>query len=424
MNWQFYKAITLKLLSLTIDKLFGLLDYNIPLDQNEITMLTGPNGYGKTMILKIINGIVSNELNILCTINFKLIKLNHQSGIISISRNKNKNKLDIEHHDSRSDVVVKETVKLEEDEPAVDEVMFFRWKGEEVKSKQKKQSYKILNSHLLSELTSKEDISFIRADRLQAITGEDTVIDTCASKLKELMEKAQDESAELSQKLDATFPIRLFDRLEQQKRFSTENIQSRLKGIQDKRRQYMRYGLIQTEDDLMPEKNTSLYNSNEYLGVLDLYIDDALGKLSPFQLLHQKIDLFESILKEKILAFKKVIIDRENGFYFESLKGDVVERNMLSSGEQNQIVLLFNLIFELVSQKIVLIDEPEISLHVAWQQTFLDSLKKIQKINEYEKVIIATHSPQVISKNWALTFDLYDMVNNSDSKSQKVEEDH
>ncbi|WFZ87146.1 AAA family ATPase [Citrobacter freundii] len=246
-------------------------------------------------------------------------------------------------------------------------------------------------------------------------------MDLCARKLKDLMESAQDDSAALSQRLDATFPIRLFERLEQQKRFSSGNIQARLNGIQDKRRHYMRYGLIQAENDLMPEKSTSLYSSNEYLGVLDLYIEDALGKLSPFQTLHQKIDLFESILQEKILAFKKVMIDRDKGFYFESLNGDIIDRNMLSSGEQNQIVLLFNLIFDLVSQKVILIDEPEISLHVAWQQTFLDSLKKIQKINEYEKVIIATHSPQVISKNWELTYDLYEMIKNRNESQQSSE---
>lgn len=183
----------------------------------------------------------------------------------------------------------------------------------------------------------------------------------------------------------------------------------------------MRHGLIQAENDLMPEKSTSFYSSNEYLGVLDLYIEDALGKLPPFQTLHQKIDLFESILKEKVLAFKKVVIDSDNGFYFESLNGDVIDRNLLSSGEQNQIVLLFNLIFDLVSQKVILIDEPEISLHVAWQQTFLDSLKKIQKINKYEKVIIATHSPQVISKNWELTYDLYEMIKNRNESQQSSE---
>ncbi|EIH0994195.1 AAA family ATPase, partial [Escherichia coli] len=105
----------------------------------------------------------------------------------------------------------------------------------------------------------------------------------------------------------------------------------------------------------------------------------------------------------------------------KSHNGDVIDRNLLSSGEQNQIVLLFNLIFDFVSQKVILIDEPEISLHVAWQQTFLDSLKKIQKINKYEKVIIATHSPQVISKNWELTYDLYEMIRNRNESQQLSE---
>lgn len=404
----------MKLTALKIHKLFGLLDYNIPLDQNEITMLTGPNGYGKTMILKIINSILSNELNILCKLKFDHIILSYLGGSISIRHDGDGDTLQLEHFSSEATILDTEILKLEPEDENPDEIIVFYLNSEKTKHKQKKLKEKPLRSNYLQQLTSEDIVSFIIANRLQVIKGETTVIDTCASKLKNLMEMAQDESAELSQKLDATFPIRLFDRLEQQKRFSSENIEMRLKGIQDKRRRYMHYGLIHSEHDLMPEKSTSLNSSNEYLGVLDLYIEDALGKLSPFEILHQKIDLFESILKEKILAFKTVVIDRDSGFYFKSLNNDIIDRNMLSSGEQNQIVLLFNLIFGLASQKVILIDEPEISLHVAWQQTFLDSLKKIQKINKYEKVIIATHSPQVISKNWSLTFDLYEMLKNKD----------
>ncbi|MGZ0801129.1 AAA family ATPase [Kluyvera ascorbata] len=411
----------MKLIHFEINKLFGLLDYEIPLDNHEITMLTGPNGYGKTMILKIINGILANELNILCKLKFDLIKIEFQGGSVSITHDTKKDGLILNHLDNNSGSTATEKLKLQKDESSTEEVFYISWHGREAKPKQKPQLDKPLSSKVLSHITSKEDVSFICADRLQVRADDETVIDLCARKLKDLMESAQDDSAALSQRLDATFPIRLFERLEQQKRFSSGNIQARLNGIQDKRRHYMRYGLIQAENDLMPEKSTSLYSSNEYLGVLDLYIEDALGKLSPFQTLHQKIDLFESILQEKILAFKKVMIDRDKGFYFESLNGDIIDRNMLSSGEQNQIVLLFNLIFDLVSQKVILIDEPEISLHVAWQQTFLDSLKKIQKINEYEKVIIATHSPQVISKNWELTYDLYEMIKNRNESQQSSE---
>lgn len=411
----------MKLIKLKIHKLFGLLDYEIPLDQHEITMLTGPNGYGKTMILKIINSIISNELNILCKLKFDQIILDYQGGNVTIRHSVDSDTLTLKHLSNESGISTLETLTLENEEAKPDDFLIFHWSSEEQKRAHRKFVEKVLKSDYLSSLTSIKAISFIQADRLQVTTGDETVIDSCATKLKKLMEMAQDDSAALSQKLDATFPIRLFERLEQQKKFSSENIQARLKGIQDKRRNYMCYGLIQAEDDLMPDKSTSLNSSNEYLGVLDLYIEDALGKLSPFQILHQKIDLFESILKEKILAFKKVIIDRGDGFYFKSLSGDPIDRNMLSSGEQNQIVLLFNLIFDLASQKIILIDEPEISLHVAWQQTFLDSLKKIQKINEYEKVIIATHSPQVISKNWALTYDLFEILKDKENPIQHSE---
>lgn len=406
----------MKLIHIKIQKLFGLLDYEIPLDQNEITMLTGPNGYGKTMILKIINSILSNELNILCKLKFESITLDYQGGSVTIQHDDTPDTLQLQHINSNSNILMTETLSLEKKDVNINDLIVFHLDEKNIKHKKRGLIKKKLSSNYLSTVTSEKIVSFIRADRLQTIKGDATVIDLCASKLLDLMEKAQDESAALSQKLDATFPIRLFERLEQQKKFSSDSIQTRLGGVQDKRRHYMCYGLIHTEDDLMPEKSTSLNSSNEYLGVLDLYIEDALGKLSPFQILHQKIDLFESILKEKILAFKQVVIDRDSGFYFKSLSGDKIDRNMLSSGEQNQVVLLFNLIFDLATQKVILIDEPEISLHVAWQQTFLDSLKKIQRINKYEKVVIATHSPQVISKNWTLTFDLFDMLKNKNGQ--------
>ncbi|HAJ0576361.1 TPA: AAA family ATPase, partial [Escherichia coli] len=369
----------------------------------------------------IINSILTNELNALCKLNFDFIKIDFQGGSVSITHDTNKDGLILNHLDNSSGNRTEERLKLQTDESIMEELFYVSLHRGDVKPKQKLRTDKPLSSDVLSHITSKEDVSFICADRLQVKAVDETVIDLCARKLKYLMKNAQDDSAALSQKLDATFPIRLFERLEQSKRFSSENIQDRLNGIQDKRRHYMRYGLIQADNELMPQKSTSFYSSNEYLSVLDLYIEDTLGKLSPFQTLHQKIDLFESILKEKVLAFKKVMIDRDNGFYFKSHNGDVIDRNLLSSGEQNQIVLLFNLIFDFVSQKVILIDEPEISLHVAWQQTFLDSLKKIQKINKYEKVIIATHSPQVISKNWELTYDLYEMIRNRNESQQLSE---
>ena len=79
--------------------------------------------------------------------------------------------------------------------------------------------------------------------------------------------------------------------------------------------------------------------------------------------------------------------------------------SQLSSGEQHQVVLIYELIFNTKEHSIVLIDEPEISLHVVWQEQFLDDLKMITEMNK-AKAIIATHSPQIIGDYWDLVIDL------------------
>ena len=73
----------------------------------------------------------------------------------------------------------------------------------------------------------------------------------------------------------------------------------------------------------------------------------------------------------------------------------------LSSGEQHQIVLFFELIFLANSGTYYLIDEPEISLHVDWQRSFLDDIARVESLRGH-KFIIATHSPQIIGSRRSL----------------------
>lgn len=50
----------------------------------------------------------------------------------------------------------------------------------------------------------------------------------------------------------------------------------------------------------------------------------------------------------------------------------------------------------------ILIDEPEISLHIAWQQSFLEDMEAIAKLSNI-RMMIATHSPDIINGRWDLT---------------------
>ena len=61
--------------------------------------------------------------------------------------------------------------------------------------------------------------------------------------------------------------------------------------------------------------------------------------------------------------------------------------------------------FKVVPNSLILIDEPELSLHIYWQQRFLQDLDEITKLSQFD-VLIATHSPQIIQNRWDLTVEL------------------
>lgn len=68
----------------------------------------------------------------------------------------------------------------------------------------------------------------------------------------------------------------------------------------------------------------------------------------------------------------------------------------LSSGEQQLLILFSYLAFNSKDGRIFIIDEPELSLHVKWQEDFLDAIEKIMPQNT--QIIMATHSPILVSK--------------------------
>ena len=49
------------LTSIKIEKLFDIFDYHIEFKKEGITILTGPNGYGKTTVLKILDALATQN---------------------------------------------------------------------------------------------------------------------------------------------------------------------------------------------------------------------------------------------------------------------------------------------------------------------------------------------------------------------------
>ena len=95
---------------------------------------------------------------------------------------------------------------------------------------------------------------------------------------------------------------------------------------------------------------------------------------------------------------KQVLIDGEGRIIIEaSSPRRRLSLYNLSSGEKQIVIIFACLIFGLPAGQsgIYIIDEPEASLHLAWQRKFVES---IQRVNGSIQLVFATHSPEIIGK--------------------------
>ena len=211
------------------------------------------------------------------------------------------------------------------------------------------------------------------------------------------------EYAELSQSLDQTFPMRLVQHIESGEfsNVSADELDISLITLEEKRKRLREEGLLEKED--VPFRvPAALQNVTQQ--VLPLYVSDVTQKLEVFDQILGKIELLKRIVKDRFL-FKSIGISKEKGFIFTSATGEPLQATHLSSGEQHMLVLLSELLFTVEPNSLVMIDEPEISLHVAWQQSFLRDVKTITELASFD-VLIATHSPQIVNDSWDLTVEL------------------
>ena len=416
----------MKLTKIEIKGLFDLFDYDIPLTNEEnLLIITGPNGFGKTMILNIIYSFFNNKLDFFHKLVFKTITIwtdEHKRFLIEKDNDKNEinssifangifitaykhplrksnvifyggnysysnitidNVFEIKQHEEKDNIVTEET-----------NTSFY----ERLFSLSNQLKIHLIREQRLLRRTPKKKKQENSSEFLMQSETEIFVIDTIeeyANELRDLINSNLDESYTITQQIDSTFPKRL---LSEKGTLSIEEFDARFKLLKEKQEKLKRFGLSESEQEIpdYDEKNAS---------VLLVYLKDSEDKIKVFDGLLSKLELFTNILNERRFTHKFIKIDRKKGFIFITKNGVELSLTDLSSGEQHEVVLLYELIFKTNPNTLVLIDEPEISLHVTWQKEFLSDLLKILELQKMQ-VIVATHSPQIINDRWDLVFNL------------------
>lgn len=217
------------------------------------------------------------------------------------------------------------------------------------------------------------------------------------------------ESSSVTSKLDSTYPNRLITKLRQGTKDTFDELNKALLNLDERRKLFSSIGLVVDigNSDILQIKESQ----NDLINILKLYIDDSHAKLDPFEELSKKLDLFIGIINKRF-KHKKLEISHEEGFIFKSkIKKDksglleAISPSKLSSGEQNEIILFYKLIFNSKPGDMIFIDEPELSLHISWQNKFIKDLKDVTSMNNVS-ILIATHSPDIIADNWDLKVEL------------------
>ena len=194
-----------------------------------------------------------------------------------------------------------------------------------------------------------------------------------------------------AQTLDQTFPQRLVSADGQ---LPADELRKRMASL-DKKTDELRAMGILNDTHTSPFDAASLDGMDSSQGlVMTLYVVDTERKLQALDDLADRIRLLLNSVNGKFRN-KQVRLDTDGGLVTEVDGGAPLPLDALSSGEQHELVLHYDLLFRVRPNTVVLIDEPELSLHVAWQKKFLPDLLEIVRLSGFDAVI-ATHSPYIV----------------------------
>jgi len=418
--------------------LFGVLNHHIPLNPSDrITIIHGLNGTGKTTLLKMLHGLFTGCSSELREIPFTILSIDFQD----------KERANLAPKDGQLVLTVggqsytvpdEKKKNIEEDTPLHGSqtrarhnsqtafadyaktsilgnynnvVINYAGQGyhEALAISQSEESKTILeiwkttglhlNTHLIetNRLTSES-----QGIRKHPFLSTSSVIKS-SQDLSESIQNKQSEYGQLAQQLDRSFPARVLE-LSSDRLLSLEKLREKFDEIETKRSRIISTGII----NLHQEPSISLPDemSPDMQKFIQVYIEDSEQKLNILQNLARKVETLTRIINAKFMDYKTMHVSPEEGFVFSTHpNGDKLTPDKLSFGEQNLLVMFYELLFKVEPGSLVLIDEPEISLHVGWQVHFIEDLQEIVNLADID-VIIATHSPSIIHDRWDLTVEL------------------
>jgi predicted ATP-binding protein involved in virulence len=431
----------MKITRLRANGVNGILNFDITFNPN-LNFLIGINGSGKTTVLKIIVGLMTPSYQILKDVSFKYIKLEcvDDKTQIEITAKKDDNtlflelKINNEVTASNKILVPNKEVLDEYDREIFDHKFLHRYEVvraiKNIKTPvflgldrriflknsptmQEMNRFDYLNSKQQKTLKNPIDISILEIQELvnnyvlemaqqqpqltedfksEILNNSISYIDTSWDKVtmlpidsKVLKEKKESLELALQNLAIGNFRERInifFEKF--------NGLNNELKAYAENKMKY--------RNNL--EKYSSLLSqmiaNNSQLERIDKRIDLSRDYQKKIAQLREPIDRLNLILSHFFAESRKKIEIQPNGEFEITLEdGSKSTLFELSSGEKQILIMITHLIFyqDRRSPGVFIIDEPELSLHLGWQEIFVNSIKDASPNTQF---ILATHAPTII----------------------------
>ncbi|MBP6021156.1 MAG: ATP-binding protein [Candidatus Methanomethylophilaceae archaeon] len=335
----------MKLRSISVYGLFGEYDYELQLSDGPLTYVHSQNGFGKSTIMKIVFGLFSGDLEEVAGTLFDRVDIGFSDNTVLIAENRN------------SGLLVQMQRNEVEEEITVD------------------------------DLKNVIGMTYLSPDRLTTVT-DGCMVPSLGIYVEEMMSLVRGAKGD-----SALVKVPKKNRKEcsdAELEFWCKDLKAKLEfikqaGFEPDMPQGFRFP---------PTRYEIMQHREEYLQLASSLEEYVLRRYA----LAESVIVFMDIVNG-IFLNKTVFINESGLLSVRMDSGAPLTISKLSSGEKQILVIFYRLLFQTAPGSLVIIDEPEMSLHISWQQQIGQYFKDVAKLRDLQ-MIVATHSPQIIHEDW------------------------
>lgn len=342
--------VTMKLKTASVTGLFNMFDHEVRLRPEGLTFIHSPNGYGKSTFVRMIYLALKGNRDALMDIPFTRMDMSFTDDV---------------------NLIIERT-------------------GDELLVQMQKNELETEADE--DELRSLMDVQYITPERLAVRKMDGRLVpalEAYATEFTERLRAAKENDGQGSKKKRKDLGD---DELE----FWSKDLKAKLDFMKDAGFEYD-----------MPSGMRFPPNRHDLNGYRDDYADlifDIADFVDRNYYLAESIVVYKDILNG-LLVKKNAYVNDTDMIGIELDDGTSLPLNRLSSGEKQIMIIFYRLLFHASPGSLVILDEPEISLHISWQQRIGSILLDVARLRDLQ-ILVATHSPQIVHDMWNLADEL------------------